>query len=83
MNKDTIKQFIKWTEHLAYVEFIESEWQTRDDDEVVWELLEDDEFDYSAEIHNILRKDGFVIVNGDNGCGTPLTYIFEASKEII
>lgn len=84
MTKDDIIKFIEWTNHLAYVEFIESEWQLCDG-EVRWELLESGDFNYSLEVisHEPLYKDGLVLINTDNGCGETITLILEAGKEVV
>lgn len=87
MTKEDIIKFIEWTDNLAYVEFIESEWQILGD-EVLWELLDDNgedrEWNYCAELRGMfLLKDGFVIVNADTGCGETVTYIFEDYKEVV
>lgn len=84
MTKEEIRKFIEWTNNLAYVEFIEDDWQLCNGD-VSWSLLDDGYFNYSAEVlrDSPLIKDGFVIMNVDTGCGETITYIFEAHKEVV
>lgn len=82
MNIETIKEFIKWAEHIPYVEVIDSVWVINDN-EVSWCLQPDLEFDYSSEINSEpVRKDGLVVINTDNGCGETVTLVFLASEEL-
>lgn len=90
MNKQTIKDFIEWSEHLAYVDYHEGvDWYLDEDTEVIyWDKykLPDEagaeEYMYSSDtLYNILKKDGFLLVNTDTGGGETVTLIFDLDKE--
>lgn len=87
MTKEDIVKFIEWADGMIYVDFIDSEWQIIGSD-IFWDLLEDDgderEWNYCVETRSDpLMKDGFMVVNGDTGCGETVTYIFEAHQEVV
>jgi hypothetical protein len=82
MNIKRIQELVEWSEQMVYLEVFEKAWQIRDD-EVDWYLCPDMDFLYSSEIQGeILRKDGLVMVNIDNGCGETVSMVFLESEEI-
>lgn len=82
MNIKRIQELVEWSEQMVYLEVFEKAWQIRGD-EVDWYLYPDMGFLYSSEIRGeILRKDGLVMVNIDNGCGETISMVFLESEEI-
>lgn len=85
MNIEMIKEFIEWAEDVPYVEVFEGVWQIGDEGyEVHFQLDSNMDFEYSVEVlaGNILRKDGLVVMNIDNGCGETTTMVFLESEEV-
>lgn len=89
MNKQKLTELLEWFEGIAYVEYhpnckwhyteYDVHWNSED-----YQFSEDLDFEYSAELlrPSPLRKDGFVIMNVDNGCGDTITMIFDEDKEV-
>lgn len=85
MNIEMIKEFIEWSEDLPYVEVFEGVWQIDEDGyNVHFQLDSNMDFEYSVEIlrGGIIRKDGLVVMNTDNGSGETITMVFLESEEV-
>ncbi len=85
MNIETIEKFLEWSEGTPYLEVYKGAWEI-DECGVSYTVSDDfpeDEWEYSAEVNGeLLRKDGLVLVNVDNGCGETITMVFLESEEI-
>lgn len=88
----SVKKLQKILDEIDYpvmVEIIESTW-TQSPDEVQWneddnrEHLENgDDNTYSCDTRGCSSEyDGYLVVNGDTGCGETVTYFFNLSKEV-
>lgn len=85
MNIQTVKDFIEWSEGFAFVEVHDNERWCIDKYDVNWSSVDfpEDEWEYSSEVlESVLRKDGLVLVNTDNGCGVTITLVFLESMEV-
>lgn len=67
-------------DHIWYREYGNFIWNTDDNEE---HLLEEDGDTYSVEANmGDEEYDGYIVVNGDNGCGDTITFFFNKSKEV-
>lgn len=83
MNQQSIIEHIKYLESQgALIQFYDKAWVI-DEDEVLWELLPDMEFNYGSETRGrAIHDNGLVFVETDSGCGYTITMVFLESEEI-
>ena len=90
MSIQKLKEVLDEIDYPVLMEIVDSVWSRNGDDEIYWN--EDDNMDdlesqdgntYSAEpFEGSFEYDGFLIVNGNNGCGQTITYMFNLDKEV-
>lgn len=83
MNIKMIKEFLEWVEDIMpYLDVVEESWSLTSDC-VICGIVDEDDYSYSAELRgDVLRKDGLVVMNTDNGCGETVTRVFLEEKEV-
>lgn len=79
MTDTDIEHFLKWAENSLFVDFFKDSTWSYNGDEVVWEI-EGTEY-ISETLGEPLRKDGFFIIDTNNGCGQTVSLIFKESLE--
>lgn len=88
----SVKKLQKILDEIDYpimVEIVDCLW-TRQYPEVMWnvndnkvDVEERDGETYSCEMRcGTIEYDGYLVVNGDTGCGETVTYFFNLSKEV-
>lgn len=71
---------VEIVDHIWYQTPYEVTWNPDDNKE---DLENGDNNTYAAETRDGTSKyDGYLVVNGDNGCGETATYFFNLSKEV-
>lgn len=84
-----LKSIFSKIDYPCNVEFIDSLW-TMDECQITWneddsekDLLDGEGNTYSIEYYSgWIEFDGYIVVNGDNGCGDTITYFFKHDKEL-
>ena len=89
MSIKALKKIIDEINLPLMVEIIEDIWYqscegvTWNTDNFKEDLENGDDNTYSVEVRGDSEKyDGYLVVNGDNGCGETITYFFNLSKEV-
>lgn len=91
MSISKLKKILEDIEYPILMEIVDSSW-CRDDNDYYFQWNEDDSLEdlenedgntYSAEaFEGSYEFDGYLIVNGNNGCGQTITYMFNLEKEV-
>lgn len=90
MSVQKLKEVLCQIDYPVLVEVVDVVW-CRVGDEIHWnaednkEDLEDGDGEtYSVEVRQgDVEYDGYLVVNGDGGCGETCTYFFNLSKEVV
>ena len=90
MSIEKLQKILDEIDYPVMVEIVDYMWVKVDGCEIHWntddnkaDLENGDDNTYSCELNNgNTVYDGYLVVNGDTGCGETVTYFFNLSKEV-
>lgn len=90
MSISKLKEILNEIDYPVLMEIVDCMWTRMDGCGIYWntdnnidDLEEGDNNTYSTEdFEGELEFDGYLVVNGNNGCGQTITYFFNLSKEV-